>query len=164
MRNTGIGRAGLLLALVLTGSAVLAPSSSAGTPSSGDVVVAPAAPTAEEIAAVGDVSALGSRNVKVRTTDGNPGGELEATITWSGSGPYKGRINGSFQDREADGYCVGAWVWYDGATRHLNPKGQNACPKNVAKPARFGYSKKWRVLVKVCLVKDNNAYHCSDWK
>lgn len=136
--KTGIGRAGLLLALLLTGSTVMAPSASAD-----------------------DVSAMGSRNVKVRTTDSKPGGELAATITWSGSGPYNGKVDGWFQDLEGDGYCVRAWGWFDGAKRRLNKA--DACPRGDAKRALFTYRNKKRVLVQVCLVKDGEQKHCSPW-
>ena len=136
--KTGIGRVGLLFALLLAGSTALAPSASAD-----------------------DVSAMGSRNVKVKTTDSNPGGVLAATITWTGPGPYNGKVDGWFEDLEADGYCVRAWVWYDGTQSLLNK--DDACPKGIAQPARFTYHNKRRVLVRVCLVKDGEQKHCSPW-
>jgi hypothetical protein len=66
-----------------------------------------AAPIASEIASAYVARPGRSRKVKVRTTDRAPGGLLEADITWSGPGPYSGKVYGSIQDVEADGYCSG---------------------------------------------------------
>jgi hypothetical protein len=39
-----------------------------------------------------------------------------------------------------------------------------ACPAGTAVPAYYSYKKRWRVLVEVCLVKNNRTYYCSGWK
>jgi hypothetical protein len=120
----------------------------------------PAPPTSAEIAA-----AARSRKVKVKTTDRRPGGLLEVDVTWSGKGPYSGKVYGSFQDLEADGYCVTAYAWRgDGVEPFLNPDGKHACPAGTAVPAYYSYKKRWRVLVRVCLEKHNRLYYCSAWK
>jgi hypothetical protein len=123
-----------------------------------------AAPTAAEIAAAYVLRPGNSRKVKVRTTDRAPGGLLEADITWSGRGPYSGRVYGSIQDVESDGYCVGAWVWRGGDGVHPSLSHGYACPAGTAVPAYYSYKKRWRVLVEVCLVKHNRSYYCSGWK
>jgi hypothetical protein len=127
---------------------------------------APAPPTAREFAAV-KASASGFRRVVVKTTDRRPGGKLEADIIWWGKGPFNGRIYGSVQDLEADGYCVAAWAWADGFAPIINVDRKIACPAGNAASVNFTFRKTWRVLVKVCLVK---AYHtalyssyCSRW-
>jgi hypothetical protein len=123
-----------------------------------------APPTAAEIASAYVARPGRSRKVKVRTTDRAPGGLLEADITWSGPGPYSGKIYGSIQDVEADGYCVGAWVWRGGDGVHPSLSDRYACPAGTAEPAYYSYKKRWRVLVQVCLVKHNRTYYCSGWK
>jgi hypothetical protein len=127
---------------------------------------APAPPTAAEIASADEArAAVHSRKVKARTTDRRPGGLLEADVTWSGKGPYSGKVYGSFQDLEADGYCVAAYAWRgDGVEPFLNPDGKHACPAGTAVPAYYSYRKRWRVLVRVCLEKHDRLYYCSDWK
>jgi hypothetical protein len=123
-----------------------------------------ALPTAAEIASAYVLRPGNSRKVKVRTTDRAPGGLLEADITWSGRGPYSGKIYGSIQDVESDGYCVGAWVWKGGDGVHPSLSHDYACPAGTAVPAYYSYKKRWRVLVQVCLEKNNRTYYCSGWK
>ena len=122
----------------------------------------PAPPTAAQIANASVLRPNRNRKVFVRTTDRAPGGYLEADISWSGRGPYSGRVYGSVHDVEADGYCVGAWMWTDGAVRSLHP-GQ-ACPKGDARSVYRSYKKKWRVLVRVCLEDRYYLRYCSAWK
>jgi hypothetical protein len=122
-----------------------------------------APPTAAEIASAYVLRPGNSRKVKVRTTDRAPGGLLEADLTWSGRGPYSGKIYGSIQDVESDGYCVGAWVW-KGDGVHPSLSHGYACPAGTAVPGYYSYKKRWRVLVEVCLVKNNRTYYCSGWK
>jgi hypothetical protein len=122
-----------------------------------------APPTATEIAAAHVLRPGNSRKVKVRTRDRRPGGLLEADITWSGRGPYSGKVYGSIQDVESDGYCVGAWVWQGNGVMPSLSRGY-ACPAGTAVPAYYSYKKRWRVLVEVCLVKHNRSYYCSGWK
>jgi hypothetical protein len=121
------------------------------------------APTAAEIASATLLRPGSSRKVKVKTADRAPGGLLEADISWSGPGPYSGKIYGSIQDLEADGYCVGAWVWKGDGVHPSLSKGF-ACPAGEVEPAYYSYKKRWRVLVDVCLVKDNRISYCSGWK
>jgi hypothetical protein len=131
------------------------------------VAPVPAPPTAAEIASAYEAqpTASRSRKVTVKTTDRRPGGLLEVDVTWSGKGPYSGKVYGSIQDLEADGYCVGGWVWRgDGVYPYLNPDGKYACPAGTAVPACYSYRKRWRVLVKACLVKRGRSYYCSGWK
>jgi hypothetical protein len=157
-------------AALLIGSLVLAASSKAAAPAAaGALQLGPAPligprlapPTAAEIASA---RAARSRKVKVRTTDRAPGGLLEADITWSGRGPYSGKVYGSIQDLEADGYCVGAWVWNGDDANPSLSRGRYACPAGTAVPAYYSYKKRWRVLVQVCLEKRNRLYYCSGWK
>jgi hypothetical protein len=103
-----------------------------------------APPTAAEIASAYVLRPGNSRKVKVRTTDRAHGGLLEADITWSGRGPYSGKIYGSIQDVETDGYCVGAWVW-KGDGVHPSLSHGYACPAGTAVPAYYSYKKRWRV-------------------
>jgi hypothetical protein len=122
------------------------------------------APTAEEQATTDGVRSLGSRKVKIRTSDSDPGGLLEVDITWSGRGPYKGKVYGSVQDLEPDGHCVTSFAWIDGLRRKLNAK--DACPRGDAQLARAAYARANRVLVRVCLRnnQDHLLYYCSGWK
>ena len=99
----------------------------------------------------------------VRTSDRAPGGYLEADVSWSGGGPYSGKVYGSVHDVESDGYCVGAWVWL-GSGIHPRMTRYFACPKGEAQTAYYSYKNKWRVLVDVCLVKALTLHYCSDWK
>ena len=122
-----------------------------------------AAPTAAEIASARVLLPNSSRKVKVKTKDRAPGGLLEADISWSGKGPYSGKIYGTVQDLESDGYCVGAWVW-NGSDLHPAIFHHYACPAGEAESVYYSYKKKWRVLVDVCLEKKNHLYYCSDWK
>jgi hypothetical protein len=125
---------------------------------------APPPPTAAQIAAARDPRPLASRKVKVKTRDRRPGGLLEADISWSGRGPYSGKIYGSVQDLEADGYCVGAWA-FTGAKYDASITGaRHACPEGDAIPVYYSYKKRWRVLVEVCLEKANRLYYCSGWR
>jgi hypothetical protein len=160
----------LAAAALLIGSLLLAASSKAAAPAAaGAAQLGPAPligprlapPTAAEIASA---PAARSRKVKVKTTDRSPGGLLEADITWSGRGPYSGKIYGSIQDLESDGYCVGAWVWNGGDANPSLNHGRYACPAGTAVPAYYSYKKRWRVLVQVCLEKRNRLYYCSGWK
>lgn len=123
-----------------------------------------APPTASQIAGARLLRAGHSRKVKVKTSDRAPGGLLEADVTWSGSGPYHGKVYGSIQDREADGYCVGAWVFNGTSGVYPSLSQEYACPKGEIQSAHYSYKKRWRVLVEVCLVKHNVSYYCSDWK
>jgi hypothetical protein len=152
----------LAAAALLIGSLVVAAPSGA-TPLGPAPLISPrmpAPPTSAEIAA-----ATRSRKVKVKTTDRRPGGLLEVDVTWSGKGPYSGKVYGSFQDLEADGYCVTAYAWRgDGVEPFLNPDGKHACPAGTAVPAYYSYKKRWRVLVRVCLEKHNRLHYCSGWK
>jgi hypothetical protein len=122
-----------------------------------------APPTAAEIASAHVLLPDSNRKVKVKTKDRAPGGLLEADISWSGKGPYSGKIYGTVQDLESDGYCVGAWVW-NGSDLHPSISRHDACPSGDAESVYYSYKKKWRVLVDVCLVKSNRLYYCSDWK
>ncbi|MEU8691561.1 hypothetical protein [Streptomyces sp. NPDC048665] len=108
-------------------------------------------PTKEQIAALGDVHAQASRHVTASTS----GGRLEATVDWSGSGPYNGRVYGSVTDTKADGYCAFARIWKDG---NIDTISGNACPKGDTKFVNGTFRNQWRVLVSVC------AAECSDWK
>jgi hypothetical protein len=123
----------------------------------------PAPPTAAQIARAPVMRPDSDRKVFVRTTDRAPGGYLEADVSWSGSGPYSGKVYGSAHDTESDGYCVGAWVWL-GSGIHPRMVRHFACPKGEAQTAYYSYIKKWRVLVDVCLVKAWTLHYCSDWK
>lgn len=127
---------------------------------------APAPPTAAEIASAYEARAAArSRKVKVKTTDRRPGGLLEADLTWSGPGPFSGKIYGSVQDLEADGYCVGAWAFVGNTTGDPSiTSARHACPAGSAVPVYYSYKKRWRVLVKVCLEKGYRLYYCSGWK
>jgi hypothetical protein len=120
-------------------------------------------PTAAQIASAHDLLPDSNRKVKVKTKDRAPGGLLEADISWSGKGPYSGKIYGTIQDLESDGYCVGAWVW-KGDGVHPSIFHDYACPSGDAESVYYSYNKKWRVLVDVCLEKKNRLSYCSDWK
>jgi hypothetical protein len=130
------------------------------------VAPVPAPPTAAEIASAYKTQPIASRSrkVKVKTTDRRPGGLLEADISWSGGGPYSGKVYGSVQDLEADGYCVGAWVFNGGDANPSLTGGRHACPAGSIVPAYYSYKKRWRVLVQVCLEKSYHLYYCSGWK
>jgi hypothetical protein len=123
----------------------------------------PAPPTLAQIARARAMRPASNRKVVVRTTDRAPGGYLEADISWSGRGPYSGKVYGSIHDVESDGYCVGAWVWTS-AGPHPSLSRHDACPKGEAQNAYYSYKRKWRVLVDVCLVRSWRLYYCSDWK
>ena len=147
----------LATAALLIGSLGLAASSRAAEPATAGAAQLGPAPLI-------DPHVAASRKVKVRTTDRRPGGLLEVDISWAGRGPYSGKIYGSVQDLEADGYCVGAWV-FTGAKYNASITGaRSACPAGAAIPAYYSYKKRWRVLVQVCLEKHNYLYYCSGWK
>ncbi len=130
---------------------------------------APAPPTAHELAAA-HASASGHRRIVVKTTDRRPGGKLEVDLDWWGRGPYQGRIFGSVQDLEADGFCVMAYAWEEGHGRLiLNAHRQWACPAPDIKGVNFTFKNTWRVLVQVCLAKIDKYHirydkYCSPWK
>ena len=134
------GRAGVALVLMAVAGLVLAGSVGAAVP---------------------DVPPHAARKVIVKTTDRRPGGRLEVDVTWSGRGPYSGRVFGSVQDLEADGYCVRMWVWQDGRSQGLNPK---ACPADDTEFVHFSFRRKWRVLVRVCLESRTQRLYCSAWR
>jgi hypothetical protein len=163
----------LATAALLIGALVLAASSSAAEPASSwapqlgpapSIAPRPAPPTAAEIASAYDPRVAASRKVKVKTSDRAPGGLLEVDISWSGRGPYSGKVYGSVQDLEADGYCVGAWVFNGGDANPSLTGARHACPAGSVVPAYYSYKKRWRVLVQVCLEKGYRLYYCSGWK
>jgi hypothetical protein len=162
MRYTCRGMAALAAGSLV--SALVASPSLAVEPSSNGITEnQPAPPTLAQITAAALARPLGSRKVKVKTRDRDPGGLLEVDVAWSGKGPFKGTVFGSLTDLEPDGYCVGAFVWLDGATHLLHRS--LACPAGETRPARYSYRKTWRALVQVCLVKPYvGTYFCSRWK
>jgi hypothetical protein len=165
--SAGLRRIAWLVAgvVALTVPLIMAPTASSAAGRT--ATVAPAPPTARVLAAA-NVSASGSRRVVVRTTDRRPGGKLEADITWWGKGPFNGRVYGSVQDVEADGFCVVAEAWAAGHRYTINVPDKHgkwlACPAGDAKSVYFRFTKTWRVLVRVCLWKKGYLYYCSPWK
>jgi hypothetical protein len=151
----------LALTVGAMASAVVAtPAAAAGPARTGVVGTwAPAMPA--PLAAPGVVP-LAARKVNVKTTDRRPGGLLEADVTWSGKGPFRGRMFGTVQDLEPDGYCVIAYVWADGMSRLLPDR---ACPSGDAAGISYRFRRAWRVLVRVCLYSaSKGARYCSSWR
>jgi hypothetical protein len=115
-------------------------------------------------AGITGVAHAGERNVKVYTTDRNKGGVLTAQINWVRDGnAYKGSIQGKYEDREADGYCVQGFK--TGGKQRL-PLGPPACPEGHSFEFNQRFTKAAKAAVEVCRV--NNKTHalanCSGWK
>jgi hypothetical protein len=159
-----LGALSLIGATIIVAAFVSAPPAAAEPAAKGITEDQLSAPTKEEQATMDGVRTLGSRKVKIRTSDSDPGGLLEVDVTWSGRGPYKGKVYGSVQDLEPDGHCVTSFAWIDGLRRKLNAK--DACPRGDAQLARAAYARANRVLVRVCLRnnQDHLLYYCSGWK
>jgi hypothetical protein len=151
------GALSLLSAMIATASMVSAPLAAAAEPTTQGMAEAQAAlppPTAGEQATAVAGQAQGRREVKVYTRDEEPGGLLNATITWTpnGDGTYRGNIVGRVFDLGSDRECVKAFAtggakWYS--------LGSHACPKGDSQNVKLNFKRAKTALVRVCLMKDN---------
>ncbi|MGH3587056.1 MAG: hypothetical protein ACRDQ0_12110 [Pseudonocardia sp.] len=107
-------------------------------------------PTSREVAALAPAAVSGARHATASTD----GGRMEVTLTWTGTGPYRGRVFGSVTDTNADGQCAFVRIWKDGNIRVI---GDDACPEGETASVKGTYRGTWRALLSVC------AEDCSDW-
>jgi hypothetical protein len=106
-----------------------------------------------------------SRRTAAHTVDG--GGSIYARITWSpnkGGNTYHGTIEGYYEDRWADGYCV--LGLRSGSVGQPNekwyPLGPSVCPKGSNHRFVYHYKAATKAGVKVCLLnKRGNWIRCS---
>ena len=105
------------------------------------------------------------RTVKAYTTDREKGGLLTAKISWTpdGQGAYKGRIQGKYEDRQEDGYCVQG---FKTGGQNRVPLGATACPKGQSIEFDDAFAHVAKAAVEVCRVnnKTHRLANCSGWK
>lgn len=97
----------------------------------------------------------GERTVKAYTTDRGKGGLLTAKISWTpnGHGAYKGRIQGKYEDRQADGYCIQGFK--TGGQKRI-PLGATACPKGQSIDFNDAFNHVAKAAVEICRVNNIN--------